>query len=78
MRKIALLCAAYLLCGILALAQVKTVTGRVTDEKGDPIPFATITLKGTKSATVADASGAFSINVKNATALIVSATGFQA
>src|SRR6185295_5849193 len=77
MRKIALVCSALLLCGVLVYAQQRTVTGRVTDEKGDPVPFATITIKGTKSASVADATGAFNVNVKSGSAIIISATGFQ-
>ncbi|MCW3118479.1 MAG: TonB-dependent receptor, partial [Chitinophagaceae bacterium] len=77
MRKIALLCSALLLCGGLVFAQQRAVTGKVTDEKGDPVPFATITIKGTKSASVADATGAFDVNVKSGSAIIVSATGFQ-
>ena len=76
MRKIASLCTALLLCGVLTFAQQKTVSGRVTDDKGDPVPFATIVIKGTKSAVVADANGSFNINLKNASTLLISATGF--
>ncbi|MEP6750220.1 MAG: carboxypeptidase-like regulatory domain-containing protein, partial [Bacteroidota bacterium] len=78
MRKIALLCSALLLCGVLAIAQQRTVSGRITDEKGDPVPFATVQIKGTKTAIVADANGAFNINLKNSSTLVVSATGFSA
>ncbi len=79
MRKLTSLCAALSLCSVLAIAQQKTVAGRITDDKGDPIPFATIVIKGSKSAIVADANGAFNLNLKNANAtLVVSATGFTA
>jgi len=76
MRKLAFLCTALLLCSALAFAQQKTVAGKVTDEKGDPIPFATIMIKGSKAATVADANGSFNLNLKNGTTLVISATGF--
>jgi TonB-linked SusC/RagA family outer membrane protein len=78
MRKIASLCSALLLCGVLAFAQQKTVTGRVTDEKGDPVPFATVLIKGTKGAVVADATGAFNLKVRSAAdALVITAQGFN-
>src|SRR5690606_5448322 len=37
------------------------ITGKVTDEKGEPLPGATIRVKGSDIATAADASGNFSI-----------------
>ncbi|MCW3117408.1 MAG: rane protein [Chitinophagaceae bacterium] len=77
MKKIALLCSAFLLCGALAFAQQKTVTGKVTDEKGDPVPFATISVKGLNTATAADKNGNFSIDVIGAKPiLVISSQGF--
>jgi TonB-linked SusC/RagA family outer membrane protein len=77
MRKIALLCSALLLCCMLTFAQQKTVSGRVTDQKGDPVPFATVQIKGTKGAVVADANGTFSLKVKSSSdALVITAQGF--
>ncbi|HEX3934781.1 MAG TPA: hypothetical protein VHW43_08890, partial [Puia sp.] len=32
-----------------AFSQTKTITGKVTDDKGGPIPGATVTLKGTSA-----------------------------
>jgi TonB-linked SusC/RagA family outer membrane protein len=61
----------------LAYGQARTVSGTVRDEKGNPIPFATVTVKGTKSGTSADANGNFSIKVQGGNALVVSSTGFQ-
>ncbi|MBV7529086.1 TonB-dependent receptor [Chitinophaga sp. sic0106] len=40
-----------------------TVTGKVTDEKGDPIPGATIRVQGTNTGTAADVNGHFSLKV---------------
>ncbi len=76
MRKFASLCTALLLCSVLVFAQQKSVSGRVTDDKGDPIPFATVQIKGTKSAVVADATGHFNLNLKEGSTLVISATGF--
>ncbi|WP_315821131.1 carboxypeptidase-like regulatory domain-containing protein [Paraflavitalea speifideaquila] len=58
---------------VLAFAQTKTVTGKITDELGDPVPFATVVLKGTKIAFVSDASGTFSAKVKSGDVLVISA-----
>jgi len=66
-----------MLFSALAFAQNRTVTGKVVDDNGVPIPFATVTVKGTKIGTSADASGNFSIDVQGGNALIVSSTGFQ-
>lgn len=78
MRKFTCLCTALLLCCVLSFAQQKSVSGRITDEKGDPVPFATVQIKGTKNAVVADANGYFNVNLKSGTTLIISATGFSA
>ena len=77
MRKIVSLLTVLMLFCALAYAQTRTVTGKVVDEKGVPIPFATVTVKGTKNGTSADASGNFSLDVKGGNTLVVSSTGFQ-
>ena len=61
----------------MAFSQLRTVTGKITDEKGDPIPFATVAVKGTKSATIADASGYFNIKIQSGDVLVVSAQGSE-
>src|SRR5215831_16965024 len=56
----------------------RTITGKVTDNKGQPVAFATVTVKGTKIATTTDANGEFSIKVTTDNAiLIVSAVGYR-
>lgn len=61
----------------VALAQNKTVTGKVTDSKGDPVPSATVTAKGTKNSTTTAADGSFRISVPSATStLVISSVGF--
>ena len=72
MRKLLPTVTAFLLFAGQLLAQ-KTVTGSVNDEKGSPIPNATVIIKGTATGTVTKPDGSFSINVPaNAKALIIS------
>lgn len=76
MRKFASLCAVLLLCHVLAYAQTKTVTGQVRDSKGDPVPFANITVKGTNTGASADVNGNFSIQVAEGQTLVISSASF--
>ena len=46
-----------------AMAQDQTVTGTVLDELGEPVIGATVTVAGTKTATVTDLDGNYSIKV---------------
>ena len=75
MRKIASLCAVLMLSAF-ALAQTRTITGQVKDIKGDPAPFANITIKGTTTGVSADANGNFSIQVNEGATLVISSTSF--
>lgn len=53
------------------------IRGKVTDEKGESLPGATVRVKGTDIATVTDANGNFSLRAIEADAtVIVSYTGF--
>ncbi|WP_295117491.1 TonB-dependent receptor [uncultured Chitinophaga sp.] len=55
-----------------------TVTGRITDSKGEPIPGASIQLKGTSKGVVTNENGQYSITVPAADAvLIISSLGFD-
>lgn len=76
MRKFLVLLSAFLLCGILGNAQEKSITGRVVDEKGNGVPFASVSVKGSRSGTVADADGNFVIRASSSQSLVVSGTGF--
>ena len=60
----------------VALAQ-DTVKGTVSDDDGQPIPGATVVLKGTSTATTADFDGNFSINVGLGDVLVVSYVGYS-
>jgi TonB-linked SusC/RagA family outer membrane protein len=77
MRKMLSLLAVLVLCTAMALGQSKTMTGTVKDTKGDPIPFATIKIKGTTNAVAADANGNFTISAPQNATFIISAVGFE-
>lgn len=77
MRKMLSLLAVLVLCTAMALGQTKTMTGQVKDTKGDPIPFATIKVKGTSNAVAADADGKFTIHAPQNATLVISAVGFE-
>jgi len=54
------------------------VSGKVTDNSGTPLAGVTVSIKGTKTATVTGADGAFSITVPNASSqLVFSYVGYQ-
>ena len=74
MRKIATLVSVLLFYSMFALAQTRTVTGKVVDAGGDPVPFATIKIKGRDAGTSADLNGNFSIPVNTGDVLVISST----
>jgi len=74
MRKLASLLSVLMLCA-LAFGQTHTVTGVVKNEKGEPVPFATIQETGTKNATTADVQGAYSIKIPHDAKLTITAAG---
>ncbi len=77
MRKILLLLLGAFAC-LQLLAQNRTITGRVTDEKGIAVPSASVTIKGASIGTTTAADGTFSISVpQNVRSLTVSSIGFQ-
>jgi TonB-linked SusC/RagA family outer membrane protein len=53
------------------------VNGIVKDEGGNPLPGATVAIKGTKTSVQTDANGNFSINAPDNAILIISYTGFK-
>ncbi|HEX5026890.1 MAG TPA: SusC/RagA family TonB-linked outer membrane protein [Agriterribacter sp.] len=77
MRKSLALLAMLVLCSALAWSQTKTVTGKVTDENGGPVPFATVKIKGSSSGVAADQNGNFSISADPKQKLVISAAGFD-
>jgi TonB-linked SusC/RagA family outer membrane protein len=77
MRKLVSLLSVLLLFSATVLAQTRNVKGVVRNEKGDPVPFVTVAIKGTKNAVVADANGSFVIKAKTGDILEVSGIGFN-
>lgn len=59
------------------VGQSITVTGKVTDETGNPISSVSITEKGKTAGFSSDAQGAFTINVGRGTTLVFSAVGYE-
>lgn len=53
------------------------VTGRVTDDQGEPLPGATVQIKGTHHGTSTDIDGNFSISAKKGDNLLVSYVGYD-
>jgi len=76
MRKIASLLAILMCCSILVFAQTRTITGQVKDAKGDPVPFANVTIKGTNTGVAADVNGNFKIDVKEGASLLITSASF--
>lgn len=77
MRKTASLLMMLLLFSAIAFGQTRTVTGQVQDDKGAPIPFATILETGTQNATKADVNGNFTLKVKEGASLTITSAGFD-
>jgi TonB-linked SusC/RagA family outer membrane protein len=78
MRKFLLLSVAALLVTLQLWAQ-RTVTGRVTDDKGNALPNVSVQVKGTNSGTVTNSDGTYSLNVPaNGRILVFSTVGMGA
>ncbi|MBE7169807.1 MAG: SusC/RagA family TonB-linked outer membrane protein [Williamsia sp.] len=70
----------FVLLSLLAIAvrsQTASVTGQVRDEKGEPVPFATVRIKGRPVAVSADQAGNFTIQAAKGSVLQVSGAGFE-
>ncbi len=72
MRRFLSLFTMLMLCGVLAFAQTRVVSGKVTDIDGNPVSFATIKVKGSSLGLSADANGAYTIKVKTGDVLVIS------
>jgi TonB-linked SusC/RagA family outer membrane protein len=62
----------------VVLAQTKAIRGRILDASGEPIPGASIRIKGTNRGTNTDANGNFKLNVNEGEKLTISAIGMKA
>ena len=77
MRKLYLLLMGVVFIATQALAQ-RTLTGKVTDDKGAPVSNASITVKGTKVGAVTKADGSYSLTIPaTAKTLVFSSVSFE-
>ncbi|MEO6406555.1 MAG: SusC/RagA family TonB-linked outer membrane protein [Ferruginibacter sp.] len=77
MRRFLSLFTMLMLCGVLAFAQSRLVTGTVTDANGKAIPFASVTVKSTQNGVTSDANGNFSIRVNPGDVLQISQASYS-
>ena len=66
-----------LLSSLSVFAQEKSITGKVIDEEGIPIPSVTVSIKGTSTGTVTDFDGMYSILAKAQDTILFSFIGFE-
>ena len=60
-----------------AIAQLKPISGKVTDKDGKPIEGASVKVKGKQGGTAANADGSFTITAKPGDVLVISSIGFE-
>jgi len=53
------------------------ITGKVLDEKGQPLVGASVRIKGSRTGTMTDADGSFSLEVPDNTVLVISYLGYE-
>lgn len=76
MRKTAMLLLAVI--GFTAFTQAQTVTGTVTDSKGDPISGISVTVRGTTKGTSTNAQGVYTLNdIASGATLVFTGSGFS-
>ena len=73
MRKFSFILGLLFLFSIATFAQTKLITGKILNQQGQSVPFATVRVKGTKQGVGADADGNFSLHAKAGDVLVVSA-----
>ncbi len=73
-----MLCVIMLFSALIASSQVMPISGKITDERGNPVPYASIVVKGKdKTGTTADDQGRFTINASKGDILVVSGVNLQ-
>lgn len=76
MRKLLLMWAGCLLLCTAILAQNRTISGKVSDSKGLPIPNASVVIKGTTTGTTTNQDGDFQLSVPpTARAIVITSVG---
>ena len=73
-----LLLALLMLIAFTSIAQQRTVSGVVKDDKGVPLSGVSVSIKGTTTGTITSADGTFSLNVPaNSNTLVISNIGYE-
>ena len=72
MRRFLSLFTVLMLCGVLASAQTRVVSGKVTDNNGKPVPFASVSIKNKGTGVTTDVNGEYSIKVNQGDVLQIS------
>lgn len=72
----------FLALGMLCLCaqifgQTRQVSGNVQNDSGEPVPNASVVVRGSKTGVVADESGNFTINAATGTFLTITAAGYE-
>ena len=79
MRKLALCLLGLLWLSVPLMAQNRTISGKVSDEKGNGLPNASVVVKGTSIGITTQADGSFTLSLpSNARTLIISFIGMGA
>lgn len=76
LKRFILVALACLAVGVQAFAQ-NAVTGKVVDEKGEPVVGAAVQIKGSNTGVATDLDGLFSIRVSDNGTLVISSIGYK-
>ncbi len=66
----------FILSSVFAFSQTK-ITGKILSADNQPVPFATISIKGTNTQVSSNESGSFTIDAKSTDVLIISNVGYS-
>ena len=77
MRRFLSLFTVLMLSGVLAFAQSRVVTGKVIDNTGKPVSFASVSIKGARTGVTTDVNGEYRIKVNNGDVLLVSQLNYN-
>jgi len=77
MRKFAMLLIFLLSASIVMQAQTRKIEGTVRDEAKEPLPFVTVSIKGTTQGAITDKQGHFELQASSSDTLKVSFVGMQ-
>ncbi|MCA0230003.1 MAG: TonB-dependent receptor [Bacteroidetes bacterium] len=66
-----------LFCFSQAIGQNRTVTGKITDETGKPVPGVSIVVKSTTTGTISNAEGAYNLSAPENATLVFSSVSYE-